>query len=159
MTGRYVWLVAGSTVLYWAVFWTFNGLDKFLHGRNLLVFHWHGKDRAGQFGSYFQDIGINASLTEPMLLLTGVWELALGLLFAGVLYRLASDTGPRAVLKAMSLGTTASILTFIGFSAFDVVSGDRAELLEHGVYMMLLLVSWLTVGMSQSQPSRFVAND
>ena len=35
--------------------------------------------------------------------------------------------------------------TFIAFSVFDIISGDRAELLEHGIYLGLIILSWLVV--------------
>lgn len=150
MENRYSRIVAVGAALYWAVFWLMNGLDKFLYGRNLLLFRWHGKDRADQFGAYFERIGIPDFLAEPVLIFTGVWEIALGLVFLAIVYRIVRGSRPLAVLRMMSLGTAASILTFIGFSTFDVVSGDRAELLEHGAYLILVLVSWLAVWMSQA---------
>ncbi len=138
-------LIAGGVVLYWAVFWIMNGMDKFLCGRDLPGFRWHGKDRTDQFSTYLHRIEVDASLVEPILIFAGIWEIALGLVFLSTLWSLVRAFPSAAVFSGMSITVSASILTFVGFSAFDVVVGDRAELLEHGTYMMLILVSWLVV--------------
>lgn len=142
-------LIAGCVLLYWAVFWLMNGLDKFLCGRDLVIFRWHGKDRTNQFGTYLQNIEIESSLVAPILTFAGVWEIMIGVVFAIALFHLIYQFRPATMFYGMTFGAVASVLTFIGFSAFDVVAGDRAELLEHGTYMMLLLISWLIVGRNQ----------
>ena len=36
-------------------------------------------------------------------------------------------------------------MTFTGFSAFDVIAGDRLELLEHGIYLSMIILSWFVI--------------
>ena len=150
---RCIKIVAGSVVLYWAVFWLMNGLDKFLYGRSILAIRWHGKDRTDQFNTYLENIGFDPSLIKPLLTFAGIWEIILGLAFLLVLHRLFFRFSSSSVFRAISYSTAASVLTFVGFSAFDVVVGDRAELLEHGTYTVLLLVSWTVACMSTLIPS------
>ena len=119
-------------VVYWAVFWLLNAADKILNRTSLEFFTWHGKDRTAQFSQYFTDMNMPLVLVEPTLYFAFVWELVVGILFMMAISR------PQLLSKAFAL----SAITFIGFSAFDVIAGDRAELLEHGTYMALLLVSW-----------------
>ena len=126
-------------LLYWAVFWTFNGLDKFLNGgTDLGLLHWHGKDRDSQFGGYFANVGIPEGWVTPVLWFAGAWELAVGGLFVATFVRPAAQ-------RVMTLGFTMAALSLTAFSAFDIVAGDRRELFEHGLYMAILLLSWQAV--------------
>ena len=138
-------VIAGGVVLYWAVFWIMNGMDTFLCGRDVLAFRWHGKDRTDQFGTYLHRIEVDASLVEPILIFAGIWEIALGLGFLATLWSLVRVFPSSAAVSGPPITVSASILALTGFSAFDVVVGDRAEMLEHGTYMMLVLMSWLIV--------------
>ena len=128
--------LAAIVMVYWGVFWLMNAADKVLNRTDLGPFTWHGKDREAQFGSYFADMDLPASMVGPTLHFAFLWEIVAGTLFLAALARPGLLTAAFAV----------SAITFIGFSAFDVVSGDRAELLEHGTYMVLLLVGWKVVG-------------
>lgn len=128
---------------YWILFWLLNGSDKFLNGRDLWVFHWFGKDRMEQFGEYFDRIALPEEWIEPVLWATGAWEIGLAGLFAaaGLLW-LRRNPGASGVAYR---GLCLTALTFAGFSAFDVVAGDRAELLEHGTFFGIAVVSWLAL--------------
>lgn len=127
--------LAAMVIVYWGVFWIMNAADKLLNRTDLGPFTWHGKDRSDQFGSYFVDMGLPTSLIGPTLHFAFLWEIVAGMLFLAALAR------PRLLSAAFAV----SAITFIGFSAFDVVCGDRAELLEHGTYMALLLVGWKVI--------------
>ena len=130
---------------YWAVFWIFNGLDKFLNRTDIGALHWYGKDRKHQFNEYFANMDVPQDLTEPVLLFAGIWEIAVGALFLAMLCFADSKWVGAAASRALSCGFAAAGLTLIAFSMFDIVSGDRAELREHGLYLMLLMVSWMVV--------------
>ena len=47
--------------------------------------------------------------------------------------------------RILSCCFAAAGLTLIAFSMFDIVSGGREELRENGLYLMLLLASWMIV--------------
>ena len=133
-------------IVHWFLFWTFNGLDKFFNNTNVFLFQWQGKDRAEQFARYLQ---ADASdwLVQATIYFAGAWELAISLLFlAAIIIFLRRSVGAgRERLKWAMLGLFLSALTLMGFSVFDVVAGDRAELLEHGTFLGVVLVSWLVM--------------
>ena len=133
-------------ILYWFLFWTFNGLDKFLNNTDLGFFLWRGKDRTEQFARYF-DTDASNWFVDAAIYFAGAWELALGLLFlaAIALFLRASTAAARQRLTAALLGLFISALTLIAFSILDVIAGDRAELLEHGTFLGIVLVSWLVM--------------
>lgn len=128
--------LAATVIVHWGLFWAMNAADKVLNGTDLGLFTWHGKDRGAQFGPYFADMGLPTGLTGPVLHFAFLWEAVAGALFLAALAR------PHLLTAAFVV----SAVTFTGFSAFDVVAGDRAELLEHGTYMALLLVGWKVAG-------------
>jgi hypothetical protein len=125
---------------YWLVFWLLNGLDKFMHGAGISVaglplFIWFGKDRSEQFVKYFDRLDLPREGIAPLLGTCGVVELGVALLFAGAL------TGGRHFDHWLAAAFSGCALMFVGFSAWDVVAGDRAELLEHGTYLGVVFVT------------------
>lgn len=138
-------------LLYWFVFWLMNGLDKFLHGVSVSLaerplFTWFGKDRTEQFTKYFDRLDLPQEGIAPLLSACGAIELAVAGLFA---FALADARRFEAWAGA---AFAASALLFIGFSMFDVVAGDRAELLEHGTYVGVVFVTAAFLVMTQYKP-------
>ena len=136
-------------IVHWFLFWAFNGLDKFFNNTNVFLFQWQGKDRAEQFARYLQ---ADASdwLVQATIYFAGAWELAISLLFLAaiiIFLRRSAGAGQERLNWAM-LGLFLSALTLMAFSVFDVVAGDRAELLEHGTFLGVVLVSWLVMANS-----------
>ncbi len=132
--------IGNLAVFHWAMYWVMNALDKFLNRTDLGIFTWYGKDRSVQFGGYFEKTAVSDAWLHPLLYLTGVIEflvfiplfLALwGIHKDGVLYR-----------KHLERGMFWGASIFTGFSFFDVIFGDRAELWEHGTFMILVLVCY-----------------
>ncbi len=128
--------------LYWALFWLINGLDKFLNRHHLGLFRWWGKDRSAQFSSYFERLSLPTDGIAPLLVVTGLFELVIGALFA---WAMVQQQRFEAKANALGLGFWLAGITLIGFSVFDVLFGDRAELREHGLFLMLLWVSALLI--------------
>ncbi len=126
-----------TAVGYWGVFWSFNGLDKYLNRSDFGLFSWYGKDRTEQFTQYFERLGIPLDAIDPVLYLTGIWELLVAAPFFYVIANVLLNTERRNTQALLTIGYVLTTLTFIGFSAFDVVAGDRAELREHGLYLAL----------------------
>jgi hypothetical protein len=129
--------ISGYLILiYWFLFWAMNGLDKFMHGVSVAgLFTWHGKDRTQQFTGYFERMGLDHDAIVPLLGSCGAIELAVALPFALALL------GPRLYRGFVEWAFAASAAMFIGFSLWDVVAGDRAELLEHGTYIGVVFVT------------------
>lgn len=139
-------------LVYWFVFWLMNGLDKFMHGASvslggLTVFTWFGKDRSEQFGKYFDRLDLPHEGIAPLLGSCGAIELGVAALFALAMI----DT--RRFETWLGAAFAASALLFIGFSAFDVVAGDRAELLEHGTYLGVVFVTAAFLALTQFKPA------
>jgi len=126
-------------VVYWAIYWLMNGLDKFLNRKDLGIFTWYGKDRTEQFSGYFSNSAIPESWINSLLYLVGFWEILIFLCLAKSLSTLMRHS--QFDTEWLKLGMNLGAITFVIFSFFDVIFGDRAELLEHGTF--LILVVWL----------------
>lgn len=130
---------------HWMMFWLLNGLDKLWVGESVGSIIWSGKDRSPQFQQYMEKLGLSENWI-PWILNTACFaEIFVAITFLGTLYtiiryRKVARFMPQESLK---LPILLSMVVFTGFSVFDVVVGDRAELLEHGTYMALLGVTWI----------------
>lgn len=143
---------------YWFFFWLMNGMDKFLHGVTVTVageplFIWFGKNRMEQFGKYFDRLALPQEGIAPLLSACGVIELTVASLF------FISLLGPKHYEAWIAAAFTATAVMFMGFSLWDVVVGDRAELLEHGTYMGVVFVTYGFVAFSQFKPVRAFSHD
>jgi hypothetical protein len=123
--------VRAVILVYWAFFWLLNGLDKFFNYE-----HFFGVDRDQKFIAYFASLDLPAWLAEPSLYFFGVFELAVGLLFVISLI----DVARSPVLDRLTFKAT--MIIFILYSIGDILFGDRSELREHGIYMILAIVSF-----------------
>lgn len=130
---------------FWLLFWLLNGLDKFFYRSTLGLFNWHGKDRTEQFTGYFTSLGFPQAPIGDILACTGVIEIIVALPFAITLPNLLSATpmkferGLRQLQRALAIALT----IFLGFISFDVIAGDRAELLEHSTYLAVIAATLL----------------
>ena len=119
---------------FWAMFWLLNGADKFFNGR--LLEGWFGVTRDAQFVEYFARLQLPEALALTSLYGFAVLEIMVGLLFLVVLL---FPRTPRAVNRfAFKL----SMMVFLVFSTGDILFGDRAELWEHGTFMILTLQTY-----------------
>ncbi len=142
-------LVEPVIVAYWCVYWLLNGLDKFLVRRDLMAFTWFGKDRTLQFARYFQRVDrldLRDGWMLEILYSVGLWELTLSLFFLAACAYCLHPGGRRGrLVHAAPLGLFFAALTFIGFSALDVIIGDRAELMEHNIFLGMVMLSWAII--------------
>lgn len=130
-------------VVYWFAFWLLNALDKVLARQDLGLIQWWGNDRVEKFTGYFDRLDLGAGLVKPTLYVCGLVEFGAAVLFAlaaSAIYK-SSASASAHTRQAIAL----SIVIFLGFSVFDVIVGDRAELLEHGTYIGVLLISYIAV--------------
>ena len=65
-------------------------------------------------------------------------EIALGISFFIGLFIL------RRTRKLTLINLEISLLAFLGFSIADILFGDRKELWEHGTYIILIIISYLS---------------
>jgi hypothetical protein len=119
-----------STLLlaFWSMFWLLNGLDKFFNAPGFF-----GVTRDAAFVEYFGRLNLPPALALTSLYACGISEILLGLCFAAALV-----LGAPVLINLCFKG---SMVIFITFSTADVLFGDRAELWEHGTFLLLVLAS------------------
>ncbi len=135
--------ITAVVVTFWFFFWLLNGLDKFFARQDVLLLHWWGNHRVEKFTMYFDKLSLDPAHVPATLVFAGFVEFAAAgaFVFAGV--RLVQ--GRPGVAYRTDLAIALSIVVFLVFTMFDVIVGDRAELLEHSTYIGVLLVSFLAV--------------
>ena len=134
-----------AIVLYWFLFFLMNGLDKYLIGRDLLLFRWFGKERTGQFSSYFARADLPHEWIDTAIYAVGAWEIALALFFLAAGFNLLRRNREQQGRNSMISGLVLAVLTLTVFSVFDVIAGDRGELLEHNIYLGMVILSWFVI--------------
>lgn len=129
--------------IYWFVFWLFNGADKFLNHTSIGPLTWYGKDRDWQFSVYLTNMKIPTEWVGFIIYFAGLWEIIVAVIFVAFIIRHLVKHDYQQNTKLYDFGLKISFMTFVGFCAFDVVAGDRAELLEHSTYIGVVGVSYL----------------
>lgn len=135
--------IAFVIVVYWFAFWLLNALDKILARQDLGILRWWGNDRVEKFTLYFDRLMVDSWLVTPTLMFAGIVEIAVAILFATAMIGIAKSQS--GCFQRANQGIAASIAVFLGFAIFDVIVGDRAELLEHSTYVGVLLISYLAI--------------
>jgi len=141
--------------LFWALFWTLNGLDKFFNGNGTVAqmpsgqkmdMGWFGTTRNQKFIDYFAKLYLPKWTALSFLYTFAVLEIVVGLTFLLILlWRKMPSVYRRLVFKA-------SMFIFLVFSVGDILFGDRQELWEHGTFMVLTLVTYqMYIGRAQER--------
>jgi hypothetical protein len=127
---------------FWTMFWILNGLDKFFNGTLVQgpsgprLVGWFGVNRDDRFVEYFSRLHLPPWLALGSLYSFAVFEVIVGLVFLALLVR--RDL-PGFVNR---VAFKASMLIFLVFATGDILFGDRAELWEHGTFMILTLMTY-----------------
>jgi len=121
--------------LFWGCFWLLNGLDKFfngylINGKNV---GWFGVYRDPKMIAYFERLFLPPEMALTFLYCIGIFETILGTIFLIALFF------PMLPKSTRHLAFKASFLIFVMFSVGDILFGDRAELWEHGTFMILTI--------------------
>ena len=117
--------------IYWTFFWLLNGLDKFFNYE-----YFFGVDRDKKFIEYFASLDLPSSLAGISLYTFGVIEITLGVLFLLIVTH--GEKNP----ELNRLAFKGTMVVFILYSIGDILFGDRGELREHGIYMILTILSF-----------------
>ena len=129
-----------SILFYWTFFWGLSVLDKIIPDVHHL---WVGKDFFALFVKFFGSLGLKDPIFAT-LALAFVSSLE-GLNF--IFYLLASINflkGNESIsYKWFFRAIFTSITLFSLFSIADQVFGDRFQLLEHGLFWLILIASWV----------------
>ena len=124
---------------FWTLFWLLNVVDK-LFGEPGFLFV--GTDRFAQFFKFFSSLGL-AALSFPLvaLAITTLIETAALILVGSALFYILLSNEENA-RNFFFWGTLVGLVLFSFFIMGDQIFGDRAEVLEHSIFWILLLVSW-----------------
>lgn len=126
-------------VIFWALFWLFNVIDKFIGGSTFL---WVGKDRYSQFVNYFSSIGIeNPIFASSFLVFVTITQIIALILIATTFFYLIRRNEQKA-RHFFFWGTFVGLFIFSFFSIGDQIFGYRMELWEHTTFWMALIISW-----------------
>ena len=128
-------------LIYWTLFWLLNVIDKIIGGAHLLFV---GRDRFAQVERFFDSIGLDEPIYANLaLILTAGLETFALVFFLGALYFFITKS--RELAGSWFLyGIGFTLTTFTFFSIGDQVFGDHFELLEHGLFWFIALLSWMT---------------
>ena len=133
-------LVRYLILIYWILFSLLNIIDKIIGGAHLLFV---GKDRFAQIERFFDSFGLaNPIVADIALMITAGLEIFAFVFFSGALYHFIRKNIDFA-RSWFFVGIVLTLIIFTYFSIGDQVFGDHVELLEHGIYWFITLLSWM----------------
>ena len=133
-------LIRYLILIYWALFWLLNVIDKIVGGAHFLFV---GKDRFAQIQRYFDSIALgNTIFTNLALIITTALESFALVCFLGALFHLIRKN-IETTRVWFFLGIVTTLTTYIFFSIGDQIFGDHSELLEHALFWFIALLSWI----------------
>lgn len=109
---------------------------------------WYGVNRNNKMINYFRRLSLPKDVALSCLYGFAVLEVILGTMFLAVFLwsMLPQNRQSRVTLFAdrtvQRLAFKGSILVFLCFSVGDILFGDRAELWEHGTFIVLCLITY-----------------
>jgi hypothetical protein len=132
-------LIRYAILVYWVLFWLINIVDKLIGGAHFLFV---GKDRFAQIERFFDSLGLgHPMIANIALTITACVEIFAFIFFVGALYHVAKKNIETAH-SWFFLGITLTLITFTYFTVGDQFFGDHFELLEHGLFWFITLLSW-----------------
>lgn len=133
-------LIRYFILIYWTVFWLLNMVDKVIGGAHFLFV---GKDRFAQIQRFFDSIGLGEPIVANIaLIITAGLETSAFVFFSGALYHFAKKNID-AARSWFFIGIALTIITYTYFTVGDQVFGDRFTLLEHTIFWIILIFSWV----------------
>ena len=127
-------------LIFWTFFWGLSVLDKVIPDVHYL---WVGKDFFALFVKFFGSLGLKNPVF-PTVALSFVSSIeAINFVFYLLAlinyFKSKTDNTKKWFFRAI----LTSITLFGLFSIADQVFGDRFQLLEHGLFWLILIASWL----------------
>ena len=143
-------LLRSAILIFWTLFWGLSVVDKVIPD---VQFLWVGKDFFALFIKFFASLGLKDPLFATFAL-AGVSGLE-AINFALYLTALLSlRKGVEALTDAWFFrAILSSVVLFSLFSIADQVFGDRFQLLEHGLFWLVLIASWIAFKQTPSGES------
>ena len=133
------WL-RGAILVFWTLFWGLSVVDKIVPD---VTHFWVGKDFFALFVKFFASLGLKDPMFATVALagVSGLEAVNFTLYGTALAAMLKGDTGRAETW--FYRGIVTSLGLFVLFSMADQVFGDRFQLLEHGLFWMVLLASWI----------------
>jgi hypothetical protein len=109
---------------------------------------WYGVNRNNKMIGYFARLSLPRDVALACLYGFAVLEMILGAMFLAVSLWSMLPEGRQSTVPLFSdrtvqrLAFKGSILVFLCFSVGDILFGDRAELWEHGTFIVLCLITY-----------------
>ena len=133
-------LIRYFILLYWILFWLLNVVDKIIGSAHFLFV---GRDRFAQIERFFNSLGLeNLIYTNAALIITAGLETFALVFFVGALYHFIKKNMD-ATRSWFFIGILLTLTIFTYFSIGDQIFGDHFELLEHGLFWFIALLSWI----------------
>ena len=132
-------IIRFSILIYWTFFWGLSVIDKIIPDVHHL---WVGKDFFALFIKFFGSLGLKDPLfaTIALALISG-FEVINFVFYLLSFINFAK--GKEAHTEKWFFRAILSSITLFGlFSIGDQVFGDRFQLLEHGLFWLILIASW-----------------
>ena len=129
-----------SILVFWTFFWGLSVMDKIIPDVHHL---WVGKDFFALFVKFFGSLGLKnpiipsfaLAIVSALEVINFVFYLLSLFNFSKKKYDLSEKWFFRAIFSSVTL--------FSLFSIADQVFGDRFQLLEHGLFWLVLIASWI----------------
>jgi len=133
-------LIKYLILIYWSLYFLLNSIDKIIDGAHFLFV---GKDRFAQFERFFDSLGLSDPIIVNIaLIITSGLEIFAFVFFTGALYHLIKKN-INATRSWFFVGIALTLILFTFFSIGDQIFGDHTELLEHGLFWFITLLSWI----------------
>lgn len=146
-------LIQYFILIYWTFFGALNVIDKIVPD---VYPYWVGADFYTLFIKFFASLG----LTDPIFATIALAGISLIEILAFVCYSFSLFTLYKGKDKISEQwfyrGVSFSVILFSLFSIGDQVFGDRFNLLEHGIFWIILVVSWVVYKYNSLTEERLV---
>ena len=133
-------LLRTAILIFWTLFWGLSVADKVIPD---VQFLWVGKDFFALFIKFFASLGLKDPLYATIALagVSGLEAINFSFYLTALLSlrKREEDTTNRWFFRAIFT----SVILFGLFSIADQVFGDRFQLLEHGIFWLILMASWV----------------
>ena len=133
-------IIRFSVLLFWTFFWGLSVLDKIIPDVHHL---WVGKDFFALFIKFFGSLGLKEPIfaTVALALISGLE--VINFVFYLISFMNFAKGNAEQSEKWFFRAIFSSITLFGLFSIGDQVFGDRFQLLEHGLFWLILIASWV----------------
>ena len=133
-------IIRFAILIFWTFFWGLSVMDKIIPDVHQL---WVGKDFFALFIKFFGSLGLKDPIFATVALATVSSLEALNFVFYLLSFANFLKGNNSISEKWFFRAIFSSITLFSLFSIADQVFGDRFQLLEHGLFWLILIASWV----------------